>query len=43
MEISKEKIFSLYEELAKIDPESGYETFCAVKKLGEIIKQSFIE
>ena len=25
----KDRIFSLYEELAKIDRESEYETFCA--------------
>ena len=33
----KERIFSLYEELAKIDPESEYETFCA--QWGEEYKQ----
>lgn len=33
----KERIFSLYEELAKIDRESKYETFCA--QWGEEYKQ----
>ena len=33
----KERIFSLYEELAKINPESEYETFCT--QWGEEYKQ----